>query len=163
MGTHPEWLARFRNYAKEGRASVALNRWNFALVSRQKLAVSVVLQRVGRFLLVKRANPPGQGLYAFPGGRVKVGEPLEVAARRELFEETGLHGDDLKEVARYDLPVKDGGFRLHVFSASRFDGELQAADDALSANWYSLDEMRAMPVPLSVFEVAEILWEKSKQ
>lgn len=133
------------------------------MVSRQELAVSVVLQRAGQYLLVERANPPGRGLFAFPGGRVEVGEPLEVAARRELFEETGLLGDELKEIARFDLPAANGGFRLHVFSAGKFDGQLQAADDAMSANWYSLEEMRAMPVPQSVIEVAETLQEKSNR
>lgn len=140
-----------------------MNTWTIGLDSCQKLAVSVVLQQAGRFLLVERANPPGQGLFAFPGGRVEAGEPLEDAARRELFEETGLHGGEFKEIAQYDLPAADGGFRLHVFSTGRFGGDLQAADDAMSANWYSLDDMRAMPVPQSVIEVAEILQEKSKR
>jgi 8-oxo-dGTP diphosphatase len=37
-------------------------------------AVSVAIEREGRFLLVLRANPPAENLYAFPGGRVDPGE-----------------------------------------------------------------------------------------
>ncbi|TJW46991.1 MAG: NUDIX domain-containing protein, partial [Mesorhizobium sp.] len=53
-------------------------------------AVSVAIIRGETVLLVKRARPPSQGFYAFPGGKVEAGETLEQAARRELLEETGL-------------------------------------------------------------------------
>lgn len=124
-----------------------------------KLAVSVVLRREGRFLLVERANEPGRGMFAFPGGRVEADEKLASAAERELLEETGLMAADLREIARFDLAGNDGGFQLHVFSAMDFSGELSAGDDALSADWYSLEQMRVMPVPQSVLEVATTLSE----
>ncbi|RVD18864.1 NUDIX domain-containing protein, partial [Mesorhizobium sp. M4B.F.Ca.ET.017.02.2.1] len=57
-------------------------------------AVSVAIVRGDKVLLVKRARPPSQGLYAYPGGKVEPGETLSQAAARELEEETGLlaHG-----------------------------------------------------------------------
>nr|WP_205520603.1 NUDIX domain-containing protein [Propylenella binzhouense] len=42
-----------------------------------------------RILLVRRANPPDAGRWGFPGGKIEAGEPIETAAVRELFEETG--------------------------------------------------------------------------
>jgi ADP-ribose pyrophosphatase YjhB (NUDIX family) len=119
-----------------------------------RLAVSVVLQRDRRFLLVERANEPGRGMFAFPGGRVEQGERLAAAACRELMEETGLVADNLSEIMRFDLAGADGGFQLHVFTADLFTGEAVAGDDALSVGWYSLQQMRVMPVPQSVLEVA---------
>lgn len=123
------------------------------------LAVSVVLRREGRFLLVERANEPGRGMFAYPGGRVETGEQLANAAGRELLEETGLIAAELREIARINLAGADGGFQLHVFSTDTFSGELVAGDDALSADWYSLDQMCVMPVPQSVLEVAKMLVE----
>ncbi|MGH9296154.1 MAG: NUDIX domain-containing protein, partial [Acidimicrobiales bacterium] len=38
------------------------------------LAVGAVLERDGCLLLVRRAHPPGQGLWSLPGGRVEPGE-----------------------------------------------------------------------------------------
>ncbi|MCI4367188.1 MAG: A/G-specific adenine glycosylase, partial [Thermoplasmata archaeon] len=54
------------------------------------LAAVVVLERNGRWL-VQRRTAPGllQGLWEFPGGHLEKGETPEIAARRELFEETG--------------------------------------------------------------------------
>ena len=41
-------------------------------------------------LLVKRKFPPNQGLWAIPGGHLKLGEPVAEGALRECQEETGL-------------------------------------------------------------------------
>ncbi len=43
----------------------------------------------GCLLLVQRGRDPGRGLWAVPGGKVRLGEPMKVAARREGLEETG--------------------------------------------------------------------------
>ena len=44
----------------------------------------------GRILLIQRGRPPGEGLWAVPGGKVQFGEAMADAVRREVFEETGL-------------------------------------------------------------------------
>ena len=49
--------------------------------------------RDGQVLLVRRANPPDQGRWAFPGGKIELGERIEDA--RELFEETGVTAEPL--------------------------------------------------------------------
>mgnify|MGYP003444130522 CR=1 FL=1 len=118
------------------------------------LAVSIVVRDNGRFLLVERANDPGRGMFAFPGGRVENGEDLRKAALRELAEETALIGADLMCLCDLYLPGKDGDFKLHVFLAGGFSGVIAAGDDALSVGWYSLADMAAMPVPQSVLDVA---------
>ncbi len=42
------------------------------------------------FLFLRRNNEPVKGEWWFPGGRVRKGESLEGALRREISEETGL-------------------------------------------------------------------------
>ena len=61
-----------------------------ATPSHPQLAVSAVIFRDGRILLVKRARSPGKGFYSLPGGRVEFGESLHTALHREVDEETGL-------------------------------------------------------------------------
>jgi ADP-ribose pyrophosphatase YjhB (NUDIX family) len=38
------------------------------------LASSAILERNGRFLLIRRRNPPAADMFAFPGGRAEEGE-----------------------------------------------------------------------------------------
>jgi 8-oxo-dGTP diphosphatase len=124
-------------------------------------AVSVALVCGDRVLLVRRGRAPSFGLYAFPGGRVEPGETAEQAARRELFEETGLvagqlalHREFLIGREPHDNPVK---FRLQVFTGTHEGGEPRAGDDADEAGWRSLADMDDLPVIESVLEVAREL------
>jgi len=124
-------------------------------------AVSVALTRGDRVLLVKRRFAPSRGLYAFPGGRVEPGETLEEAARRELFEETSLQAGPLTPIAelvvggtRSDAPVR---YLLHVFSGAHIGGEPVSASDAEEAAFFTLEELRILPLTGSVGEIAEEL------
>lgn len=119
-------------------------------------AVSVVAVRGGRFLLVRRGRPPAHGLFAFPGGRVETGESDEEAVRRELMEETGLSAGEVVQVREMSLDG-DGGkrYRLKVFRTPDVRGRLLAGDDADHAGWYTIQEVRALPVTASTLALAE--------
>ena len=54
------------------------------------LGAGVLIHKDGRLLVVRRAEEPDIGLWAFPGGRVEVGETPEETAVREAKEEVGL-------------------------------------------------------------------------
>jgi ADP-ribose pyrophosphatase YjhB (NUDIX family) len=58
-------------------------------------ATIAAVVRDGRVLLVQRANPPDQGRWAFPGGKIDAGEGVLAAAARELLEETGVRAQPL--------------------------------------------------------------------
>jgi len=52
-------------------------------------------------LLLKRNNEPVKGEWWFPGGRIRRGENLEDALRREIREETGLELGECKLINVY--------------------------------------------------------------
>lgn len=127
------------------------------------LAVSVAVERDGRFLLVLRANPPAQHMYAFPGGRVDKDETLEAAALRELAEETGLKAANPRVFATFDLSLDDAGasvspqYFLTVFLAEDPGGEPVAMDDAKAVGWFTPEQIRSLPAPESMVICMDML------
>ena len=107
---------------------------------------AIVRDPAGRLLLVRRANPPAQGLWSIPGGRVEPGESAHEAVVRELVEETGLSGTVQREVGTVERAAPGGGtyvirdFLVHVESS----GEPIAGDDAADAAWFTPDELDAL-------------------
>ncbi|WP_290690066.1 MULTISPECIES: NUDIX hydrolase [unclassified Haematobacter] len=113
-------------------------------------AVLSVVFREGHVLLVRRANPPDEGFWGFPGGRIEAGETLFAAAERELTEETGVKGIAAAILTVLDAldRSEDGTLRFHyvlVAVACRWvAGEPVADDDALEARWVALDDISGL-------------------
>ena len=122
-------------------------------------AVSAAIFHEGRFLLVRRGRAPARGLYAFPGGRVEPGETLLEAVRREIMEETGAVVGAISHLVDLELSSeRDEGrieFILSVHQAAFAGGTIVAGDDADMALWLTLDEMAALPLAGSVYEIAQ--------
>jgi ADP-ribose pyrophosphatase len=116
-----------------------------------RVAVGAVVVHDDRVLLVRRGKAPARGLWAIPGGSVRLGESLRQAAEREILEETGLTiraGDPMltfESIHRDD----DGRVRFHYvivdLAAEYLAGEVQPADDASDARWFSWAEVAAEP------------------
>lgn len=96
-----------------------------------------VFENNRRVLLIVRKNAPFQGQFALPGGFVEVGENVETACRRELFEETGLRPERLQLLGVYSDPDRDprGHVCSVVFAGCMPPVEPVAGDDASAANW----------------------------
>ena len=70
-----------------------------------RLCVRCLCLRNGRLLLIRHVSQAtGRDFWALPGGLVEKGEPLVDAARRELAEETGLHGTPTGIAAIQEFP-----------------------------------------------------------
>lgn len=123
---------------------------------KEVAAVSAVVREGERFLLVQRARPPANGLFAFPGGRVETDESDEGAVRRELLEETGLEAAEIVFLCAVRIDGDDGRrYRLKVFRIVETRGVPCAGDDAAHLGWYTLKQMRALPVTPSTLALAE--------
>lgn len=88
-------------------------------------------------LLVRRGEPPFQGMWAVPGGFKRPTETLDEAARRELVEETGVDvASMLTQFGAYGDPRRDP--RMNVVTVAylavlRDVGALTAGTDAAAA------------------------------
>lgn len=123
-----------------------------------RIAARIVLvDGAGRTLLFNGGDParPEDGTWWFtPGGGVEQGERFEEAARRELFEETGVRVDDvgpivherraefrfggrlLRQLESYYLVRIEG---VSVDSSGWTELERRTVD---GYRWWSIDELR---------------------
>ena len=98
-------------------------------------------------LLVRRANPPLQGEWSLPGGVVELGESLEDAVRREVYEETALHVALHGVVEVFDTIHRtgDGRVQFHYvlidYICSVRSGSMVAASDATDVCWRALRDL----------------------
>ncbi|WIG96240.1 NUDIX hydrolase [Myxococcus sp. SDU36] len=106
-----------------------------------KPTVDCIIELPGeRLVLIRRANPPVG--WALPGGFVDEGEPLDVAAVREVLEETGLHVKLSEQFFTYSDPRRDP--RQHNISTvyiGSAEGEPKGADDAAEARAFRVDDL----------------------
>lgn len=116
------------------------------------VAVGAVVIHGGAVLLVRRREPPNQGLWAVPGGSVELGETLQEAAAREVLEETGVRIRGGRPVYVFDAVHRDaaGRVRYHYVVADvlgeYLGGEPAARDDALDARWVGAAELDSLAV-----------------
>jgi 8-oxo-dGTP diphosphatase len=108
-------------------------------------------------LLVRRANPPFSGFWAIPGGFVQTDESLEVAALRELEEETGVTDVYTEQLYTFGNPDRDP--RTRVITVAYFAlvpaaalPTPEAGDDAADVRWWSMYDL-----PPLAFDHAGIL------
>ncbi len=115
---------------------------------RPAVTVDIIIFRLSdnnpEVLLIKRGNDPYKGHWALPGGFVDKDEPLEIAAARELKEETGLTDILLTQMHTFGNPGRDPrGHTVSVVYVGYLTDEstARAGDDAAAAEWFKTDEL----------------------
>ena len=73
-----------------GKPEMICSGCGFVYFLSQKVVAGTIPMEDGRVLLTRRAIHPAHGKWTFPGGYVDWGEPVDAAAIRETYEETGL-------------------------------------------------------------------------
>ncbi|MFH1120572.1 MAG: NUDIX hydrolase [Bacteroidota bacterium] len=96
-------------------------------------------------LLIKRGNPPFEGMWAVPGGFLDMSETPERAALRELQEETGIAGIELFQYHTYGAVSRDPRHRtISIAYAGMILDNFQVAkgaDDAIEAGWFQIKKL----------------------
>lgn len=136
-----------------------------------RIGVGALAVNNGRVLLVKRKNPPNQGMWAVPGGKVEWGEAMAQTARREIWEETGLAIETGEIIYTFERIVRDDQgeviyhFVIVDFLAWPVDVTAQPrpGDDAEDAGWFTLAEAERLPIVSETLQLIRKILGKTGQ
>jgi 8-oxo-dGTP diphosphatase len=126
----------------------------------------VVFDREGRVLLIRRGRAPAQGKWSVPGGVIKLGENMEEALKREIFEECGVRVDvdSLLVASSRVVRNEDGKVQYHFvildYLCQYIDGVPKAGSDACDVRWVAMDQLSEMDLTEGILEVIQLAKER---
>jgi 8-oxo-dGTP diphosphatase len=101
--------------------------------------VAAVVERGGRFLVCRRPDEKRHGgLWEFPGGKLRPGEDLLAAARRELGEELDLA---VSRLGRELFRARDPGSRFLVLFVEVEAAGVPRRLEHSELGWFSPDDL----------------------
>lgn len=114
--------------------------------NRPSVTVDVVIFALAeedlQVLLIKRKYAPFAGMWAIPGGFVRLGESLEAAAARELAEETAVTDVYMEQLYTFGQPDRDPRMRVITvayIALVPYDAiHHRPGDDAAETAWFSV-------------------------
>jgi len=121
------------------------------------VAVSAVVVRDRRVLLVRRGKRPAMGRWSLPGGHLLVGEGLVDGVRRELLEETAIEATAVGPLVGVTEILRPG--RHYLVLAYRVeaaaDAVAVAGSDAEDVAWVDAEGLAALETTEGLREYLE--------
>lgn len=110
---------------------------------------AIIFNEKKEVLLLRRSekNTFFKGFWQLAGGKVEVGENIDEAIKREVFEETGCSCIDLHFKKTFSFKEKFNGFNgvlfLSVFMCS-VNEKIKLSDDHVEFGFFSVDKIKDM-------------------
>ena len=117
------------------------------------VAVSAIIFKEDRILMIKRGNEPNKGKWSIPGGGIELGETLDQAAKREVREECSIEIEVERVFYTTENIIRDddGRVKYHYvlidMLAKYAGGETKAQSDAEECRWVTAEELSALDIP----------------
>jgi len=134
--------------AEAGRERPVCPSCNFVYYEDPKLVAVAVIAIDGKLVLGRRSINPRIGYWSFPSGYVNRGEPVEVAAVREVVEETHLVVEVEHLLGLYSR--RDDPIVLAVYVAKAVGGELEIGDEVSEVGLFDPVDLPELAFPNDV-------------
>ncbi|KAE8579614.1 hypothetical protein XENTR_v10024115 [Xenopus tropicalis] len=107
-----------------------------------KLLTLVLVVQPPRILLGMKKRGFGAGRWNGFGGKVQNGETIEDAAKRELWEESGLTVESLQKIGhiKFEFVGSTELLDVHVFRTDDFSGEPTESEE-MRPQWFDLEKI----------------------
>jgi 8-oxo-dGTP diphosphatase/2-hydroxy-dATP diphosphatase len=109
---------------------------------RKRILTLCIIHKDSKILLGMKKRGFGAGFWNGFGGKVKEGESIEEAAKRETKEEIGVVPLDLKKmgILKFQFKGEPEILEVHVFSCSNFEGEIQESEE-MAPKWFKIEQI----------------------
>jgi 8-oxo-dGTP diphosphatase/2-hydroxy-dATP diphosphatase len=109
---------------------------------RKRILTLCIIHKDSKILLGMKKRGFGAGFWNGFGGKVKEGESIEEAAKRETKEEIGVVPLDIKErgILKFQFKGEPEILEVHVFSCSDFEGEIKESEE-MAPKWFKIEEI----------------------
>jgi 8-oxo-dGTP diphosphatase len=143
-------------------------RCRYLIYDYPRPCAGMVVLKGSAALVLRRAYRPKRGCLDIPGGFMEAGESIEGAARRELFEETGLRVGRATPLGFYWDRYYLQGFgylpTMNFYFLARWkSGEPRAGDDAAKAEWVPVAQLGRTGARLSWKHMSEVFRDLRKR
>ena len=108
----------------------------------KQLMTLAYLVKGDEVLLGYKKQGIGIGRYNGFGGKVEIGETIEEAAQREIFEEANLTVHNLLKVGVLNLSwdSKKDILEVHLFKSTNFSGEVEESEE-MRPEWFDMNKV----------------------
>ena len=108
----------------------------------KRLLTLCIVKKDNEILLGMKKRGFGQGRWNGFGGKVREGESIEEAAKREMEEEVGILGKNLEKRGILSFRFKGDPqvLEVHVFFTADFNGKPVETEE-MKPNWFRVNEI----------------------
>lgn len=111
-------------------------------------AIIVAVTQANKILLARNGRFP-TGYFSVIAGFVEPGETLEECVQREVFEETGIHVDNIRYFGSQPWPFPHS--LMIGFTATYAGGDITTdGTEITEAHWFGADELPLIPGKISI-------------
>ncbi len=113
----------------DGRPRLTCQKCGFVFWNNPKPVVSVLLEKEGRILMLKRAHEPFKRYWVLPGGFMEYDETPEEAIKREAKEEAGIDIIVDKLIGVYQIDDDPRGIHVDIIFSGKWSGVISLDED----------------------------------